>query len=241
MEIKLGNKTCLVTGGTRGIGKAIAMSLLESGAKVIYTGSSVNGGGIDHENATYLPVDFLNDQSVEDFLKAIEKYKIDVLVNNAGINKIDTFGDINPEDWLKIQKVNVEGPFRLCHTIAPKMAKNNYGRIVNIGSVFGHVTKEKRASYTTSKYAILGMSKTLSVDYAASNVLVNVVSPGFIDTELTRTVLSEKEIDQLVSQVPMKRLGKATEIAALVTFLCSEHNSFITGQNILIDGGFTSV
>lgn len=242
MQIDLSNKTCLVTGGTRGIGRAIALSFLSAGAQVIYTGTSAaTENSIDHPKAIYMAVDFSNDSSVTSFLKDLNKYSIDILVNNAGINKIDTFGEINPEDWLRIQKVNVEGPFRLCHDLAPKMARRNWGRIVNVGSIFSHVTKEKRASYSTSKFAVVGMSKALALDYATSNVLVNVVSPGFIDTELTRTVLSEADIRNLTAQVPMKRLGQAEEIANLVTYLSSEQNSFITAQNILIDGGFTSV
>jgi len=110
-----------------------------------------------------------------------------------------------------------------------------------ISVLFWTCLERKRASYSTSKFALLGMSKALSHDYAFSNVLVNVVSPGFIDTELTRTVLSPSDIENLTSQVPMKRLGKPEEIAQLVTFLCSEKNTFITAQNIIIDGGFTSV
>lgn len=240
MQIDLKNRTCLVTGGTRGIGLAIVESFLSAGANVIYTGKSPKGQ-LTHPNATYESVDFENNESVATFLKNLDKYTIDVMVNNAGINKIDSFGSINPEDFVRIQKINVEGPFRLCNYLAPLMAKRNYGRIVNIGSIFGHVSKEKRGSYSTSKFAILGMTKALALDFAASNVLVNVVSPGFIDTELTRTVLSQAEIDDLVSQVPMKRLGNPGEIATLVTFLCSDKNSFINAQNILIDGGFTSV
>jgi NAD(P)-dependent dehydrogenase (short-subunit alcohol dehydrogenase family) len=241
MLIDLNNKVALVTGGTQGIGKAIALSLLSSGARVIYTGRSTDGKTINHPNAQYEAVDFSNDQSVASFLKTLDNYSIDILINNAGINKIAAFGDINPEDWLKIQKVNVEGPFRLCHHLAPKMAQKNFGRIINMGSIFSHVSKEKRGSYSTSKFALLGMSKALALDYAASNVLVNVVSPGFIDTELTRNVLSKEELQTLISQVPQKRLGKPEEIANLVVFLCSEQNSFINAQNILIDGGFTSV
>lgn len=240
MNVDLTNRTCLVTGGTRGIGHAIVVSFLAAGAKVIYTGKS-SGEELTHPNAIYESVDFTNDESVAQFLKRLNQYTIDVLVNNAGINKIDTFGEINPEDWLRVQKVNVEGPFRLCRHLAPLMAQRNYGRIVNLGSIFSYVSKEKRGSYSTSKFAIVGMSKALAHDYAASNVLVNVVSPGFIDTELTRTVLSQNEIDLLTNQVPMKRLGKPEEVANLVTFLCSDKNSFINAQNILIDGGFTSV
>lgn len=239
MQIDLKDRTCLVTGGTRGIGLAIVESFLSVGANVIYTGKSPSVE-LTHPNATYESVDFENDESVAAFLKNLDKYNIDVLVNNAGINKIDSFGSINLEDFIRIQKINVVAPFRLCNYLAPRMADRNYGRIVNIGSIFGHVSKEKRGSYSTSKFAILGMTKALALDFAAKNVLVNVVSPGFIDTELTRTVLSQAEIDGLVSQVPMKRLGNPSEVASLVTFLCSDKNSFINAQNILIDGGFTS-
>lgn len=241
MIVDLKNKTCLVTGGTRGIGNAIVLAFLDAGATVIYTGTNKNKVSIANEKAIFLEVDFANDQSVLNFLNSLNKYTIDILVNNAGINKISSFGEIDVDDWLKIQKVNVEGPFRLCRALAPKMAQRNFGRIVNLGSIFSHVSKEKRASYSTSKFAIVGMSKALAIDFAESNVLVNVVSPGFIDTELTRTVLKEEEIKNLTSQVPMKRLGTASEVASLVLFLCSEKNSFINGQNIFIDGGFTSV
>lgn len=127
----------------------------------------------------------------------------------------------------------------LSKTLAPNMAERRFGRIINISSIFGHVTRSQRIAYTTSKAALVGMTKTLATDYSARNVLVNAVGPGFIDTELTRRILTEEARQELMNQVPMGRLGTPEEIANVVTFLASAQNSFITGQHIIADGGFT--
>ena len=119
------------------------------------------------------------------------------------------------------------------------MAARNYGRIVNIASIFGHVTRAKRAAYTTSKAALIGFTKSLALDYAAQNVLVNAVGPGFIDTDMTREILSSDQRAALINQVPAHRLGTPEEIAQLITFLVSENNTFVTGQHVVADGGFT--
>jgi 3-oxoacyl-[acyl-carrier protein] reductase len=119
------------------------------------------------------------------------------------------------------------------------MIKNSWGRIINISSVFGVVTKEKRFSYTTSKSGLIGMTKTMALDLAPHNILVNSISPGFIDTELTRNILSPAEIDQIVSQVPLKKLGQPSDVAQLTLFLASPLNQFLTGENIMVDGGFS--
>lgn len=240
MIIDCSNRTVLVTGGTRGIGAAIVKTFLNSGAKVFFTGVAPENNRVLHSNAHYLSVDFSSDTSTHAFLNNIKSLEIDILINNAGINKISPFGDIQEEDWKRIQKVNVDAPFFLCKALAPKMAQKNFGRIVNVASIFSHVSKAFRGPYSASKFAIVGMTKALALEYGKNNVLANCVSPGFIDTELTRTVLKPNEIDALVAQVPMGRLGTPDEIANLVLFLASPLNSFITAQNILIDGGFTS-
>lgn len=238
-------KLALVTGGTRGIGLAITKSLSHSFERVLITGTSEcsfdSFPRSEFKNVDFLPVNFENDSEVDEFLKLISKEDVDVVVNNAGINKINLTHEIDPKDFDRIQKVNVRAPFMICKTLCPQMAKRGYGRVVNITSIFGHVTKSQRLSYTTSKFGLLGMTKTLALDYAEGNVLVNAVAPGFIDTELTRRVLSGQQIQELTSMVPMKRLGRPEEIAETVAFLASEKNTFLTGQNLIVDGGFTCV
>lgn len=240
MSFDFSGKKVLITGGSRGIGAALVKMFCEHNASVLYTGKSKEPS-TPVKNAKYFSLDLSDDKSISLFLKDIENENIDVLINNAGINKIDPFENISTEDFRLIQKVNLEGPFVLCRHLVPKMAKKNHGRVINIASIFSTISKEKRASYSASKFALVGLSKALALDYAANNVLVNVVSPGFIDTELTRKILSEKQIQELVDQVPMKRLGQASEIAEMILFLASSKNSFMTGQNIVVDGGFTCV
>lgn len=239
MNLDFKNQNVLVTGGTRGIGKAIVEAFTKAGANVYFTGKA-KAAPLGSEKK-YFSLDFASDDSVQSFLESIKDLRIDVLVNNAGINKISSFVDIPPEDFRNILKVNTEGPFLLSQVIARKMLENSYGRIVNISSVFGHLTKELRASYSTSKFALVGMSKAMAVEYASKNILVNVVSPGFVDTELTRKILTPHQIDELLLTVPMKRLATTDEISRVVLFVASKENSFMTGQNILVDGAFSCV
>ncbi|MBY0555132.1 SDR family oxidoreductase [bacterium] len=239
MPYNFKNKKILVTGGSRGIGAAIVDAYLKCGAEVTYTGQKKAQN--PNPSAKFLQLDFSNDASIESFLSSAEIEKFDVLVNNAGINKIDHFHEIQLEDFKQIQKVNVEGPFRLSQAVVKGMLKRNFGRIVNVGSIFSTISKEKRASYSTSKFALVGMTKAMAIEYASKNILVNVISPGFIDTELTRQILSETQIAELTSQVPIKRLGTPAEVAEAVLFLTSPENTLITGQNIVADGGFTCV
>lgn len=239
MPYNFKNKKILVTGGSRGIGSAIVDAYIRCGAEVTYTGKTTSSkiSGL----AKFQQLDFSNDESIELFLSSNEVQQYDILINNAGINKIDPFHDINLDDFRQIQKVNVEGPFRLSQAVVKGMITRNFGRIVNIGSIFSTISKEKRTSYSTSKFALVGMSKAMAIEYADKNILINVISPGFIDTELTRQILSETQINELISLVPIKRLGTPEEVAEAVLFLTSPQNTFITGQNIIADGGFTCV
>lgn len=235
----LGNRIAVVTGATRGIGKAIATALLERGDKVIATGTSKDG--VVPEGCEYYSVDFLDTEATNEFASQLKVIKPNVLFNNAGINKISPFKEIEVEDFERIQKVNVYAPFKLCKAVIPGMLEQNWGRIVNVSSIWGKISKEYRASYGTSKFAIDGMTAALSAEVAQHNVLVNCVAPGFIDTELTREVLGEEGIAKLVEQVPARRLGTTQEIAKFAIWLAGPENTYITGQNIAIDGGFTRV
>ena len=248
MHIDLENKTVVVTGGTRGIGAATVEAFLESGARVYATGTDLQVLNELNESAKsktkpveYLYLDFTLPDSVSECLGILSKLdRIDVLVNNAGVNKINPIDEIAEEDWDWINAVNLRGPFLITKMFAKKMKEQKAGRIVNISSIFGVVSKEKRAAYSTTKWGLIGLTKAIALDLAPDNILVNVVSPGFVDTELTKRVLGEEGIDELVGKIPQLRLANCKEIAKTVLFLASEHNTYITGQNIIVDGGFTS-
>ena len=234
------NKYCaVVTGATRGIGYAIAERLLKDGMDVIVTGTSKNAKY--PEGATYYPVDFLSNDSLITFVEFLKNQQIDVLVNNAGINKIGEFESIDIEDFDRILRVNLRTPFQLCQAVLPNMKANSWGRIVNITSIFGNITKEYRASYSSSKFGLDGMTVALASEVSEMGILANSVGPGFIDTDLTRKVLGEKGIAEVQDRIPIKRLGQVNEIASLVSWLVSNENTYISGQNIIIDGGFTRV
>jgi len=229
----------VVTGATRGIGYAIAERLLQDGVDVIVTGKSIDSGYPD--GAVYYPVDFLDDSSIKAFIDYLKQKSVDILINNAGINKVSEFQDIEIEDFDSIQKVNLKTPFLLCQAVIPYMKKNNWGRIVNISSIWGSISKEYRASYSSSKFGLDGMTIALAAEVASMGILANSVGPGFIDTDLTRKILGKKGIIEVQSNIPIKRLGEPHEIAALVSWLVSNENTYISGQNIMIDGGFSRV
>ncbi len=248
MTFDFAGKTVLITGGTRGIGSAMAKAFSNANARVICTGT--NSDNISNlkdssqtDQVSYIQLDLSDDNSIRRFFEKMDKEnpKIDVLINNAGINQIETVDQFDVEAWNKIIKVNLSGSFAMINHFSKGMIERKSGKILNIASIFGSITKEKRSAYTSSKAGLIGLTKTSSVDLAPHGILVNSVSPGFINTELTRTILSPKGIQELVSMVPMNRLGEVHEVANLALFICSDLNTFITGQNITIDGGFVNI
>jgi 3-oxoacyl-[acyl-carrier protein] reductase len=247
VEINLENKIALVTGGTRGIGKAIVDDLLQSGAKVFATGTNIaqiKELNITNKNSQliYLQLNLSNSDNVKDFIaKTLELTDVDILINNAGINIVSDADKITDENFLQIQEINVHGPFLLAQAFGKQMIKRNWGRIVNISSIWGVVTRSGRLSYSASKMALLGINKTLAVEWAKNNVLVNAVSPGFTLTELTKTTNTEEELNIIKNKIPQNRLALPEEIAKGVLFLSSNLNSYIVGQNLIIDGGYTAV
>jgi len=230
-------KLALVTGGTRGIGAATAEALRQSAHDVIVTGRSSNGKPPD--GCDYLACDFSNLAAVGALAEKAASLGLTVLVNNAGINKVGPLVEYDVEDFARIQQVNVRAPFMLCQAVVPGMCKRGFGRIVNITSIWSVVSKAGRSAYSASKFGLFGLSRALALEVAAKNVLVNCVAPGVVDTELTRTVLGEKGIAELVDRIPVGRLARPEEIARYIRFLASEENTYMTGQNILVDGGFT--
>ncbi|EME70526.1 dehydrogenase [Paramagnetospirillum caucaseum] len=239
MTLPLSRRKALITGGTRGIGKAIALRLAADGAQVTVTGTRADGAA--PEGCGYLAVDFSDLEATTAFTASVAGQGFDILVNNAGINRIAPFAEIDPADFLAIQQVNVTAPMLLMQALAPGMRERGWGRIVNMGSIWGIISKAQRGSYSASKFALAGLTAALAAEVAENGVLVNCVAPGFIDTELTRRVLGEDGIRELVAQVPARRLGTPEEVAAFVAWLAGPENTFISGQTIAIDGGFTNV
>jgi len=232
----MNKKKVLVTGGTRGIGKSVSELFAKNNYIVHITGTK------EIELPAYVDnfylVDFSNNDSFNSFLKQIENEKYDVLVNNAGINIIKENNDVSFDDWDKINNVNLKAPYFLIKEIVKNM--NIGGKIINVSSIFGFVSKEKRSLYSTTKFGIQGFTKALSIEFGDKNILVNTVSPGFTNTELTEKSLNKEQSEELKSQIPLNRFAETYEIAELIYFLGSEKNTYITGQNIIIDGGFTS-
>lgn len=231
----------LITGASRGIGADIAQAFSNRGAHVIGTRTKPDDCEVTNGCSEWLVADFSDIGQIYDCAKAVEKIMPDVLINNAGINIISPFESIDPEDFLLIQQVNVFAPFLLCRAALPAMKERAWGRIVNISSIWGVVGKECRASYSASKFALDGMTLALAAECSQGGILANCVAPGFTNTQLTHRVLGEDGIRQLISSVPLGRMAKTQEIADFVVWLGSRENTYITGQNIAIDGGFSRV
>jgi NAD(P)-dependent dehydrogenase (short-subunit alcohol dehydrogenase family) len=235
----LSERIALVTGGTRGIGAAIARRLSREGATVTVTGRTSHGPA--PESCRYRAVDFSEEKSTEAFAAEAGELGVDILVNNAGINTIAPFERIDPADFDRIQQVNLRAPFLLCRAVVPGMRQRRWGRIVNIASIFGVVGKEQRGAYSASKFALDGMTASLAAEVAPDGILANCVSPGLIDTDLTRSILGERGMSELAARIPIRRLGTPEEVAALVAWLAGPENSYVSGQNFVIDGGFSRV
>ena len=238
--MRFSGKKAFVTGASRGIGHAIARAFQGEGAYVIgtHTGTNKEVADICQE---WVVSDFSDIQSIKDCADYVRSAEPDILVNNAGVNKIAPFVEIKPDDFLSIQQVNVFAPFLLCQAAVPAMKKKKEGRIVNISSIWGKISKEYRASYSASKFALDGMTLALAAEHSVDGIIANSISPGFIDTELTRRVLGEEGMQNLALSVPARRVGHVEEIARFVLWLSSEENTYISGQNIAIDGGFSRV
>ncbi|WP_032112184.1 3-oxoacyl-[acyl-carrier-protein] reductase [Candidatus Paracaedibacter symbiosus] len=240
------NKVALVTGATGGIGKEIVKILHQQGAIVAISGtreSVLNELAAELGDRIHVFTCNLADKdSVEALIPAVEAKleKIDILVNNAGITRDTLIMRMKDSDWQEVIDVNLTSTFRLCRAVSKGMMKRRYGRIINIASIVGFTGNPGQVNYVASKAGMVGLSKSLAIELATRGITVNCVAPGFITSAMTE-VLSDSVKEGILGNIPMKRMGTATEIATSVAFLGSEEAAYITGQTIHVNGGMSCI
>ena len=217
-------RTALVTGASRGIGAAIADRFRKAGALVLAPSRA--------------EMDLRTTDSVNAYLSRIGA-SVDILVNNAGINLLGSIREVLDRDLEETMRTNLVAPLLLARGVVGGMMERGYGRIVNIGSIWGVVSRKRRVAYTVTKTGLNGLTRALAVELAPRGILVNTVAPGYVNTELTRKNNTEQELAAIRENIPLRRLGEPGEIAEVVAYLCSGKNSYITGQTIIVDGGYT--
>lgn len=217
-------RTVLLTGATRGLGYAIKNKFLETGYQVIAP--------------TREELDLSRPESLKTFLQGSGDREIDILINNAGFNRPQRIGDLSLEQFQESQQVNLLAPFQLIQKYSVGMSVRRWGRIINIGSIYSLISRPGRAAYSASKSGLLSLTRTAALELGPYNVLVNCVCPGFIETDMTKQNNTESELKLLRTTAALGRLGTPLEIAEAVFFLASEGNSFMTGQELIVDGGF---
>lgn len=240
------SKVAFITGGTRGIGREIAITLAENGFDIVVNYREQNDllaslqEEIESKNVEFLSVqgDVSKYEDAERMIKEIiDKFgRIDVLVNNAGITKDTLIMRMQKEDFENVVNVNLVGTFNVTKNVVPYMMKQRDGRIINLSSVVGISGNAGQANYAASKAGIIGFTKSLAKEVGSRNILVNAVAPGFIETQMT-DVLKPEIKEEIIKTIPLKRTGKTRDVANVVKFLASEDSSYITGQVIQIDGG----
>lgn len=218
-------RTVLITGGARGIGAAIAATLSARGCRVIAPPRS--------------ELDLSSPASVEAYIAANRELAVDILINNAGINVLRSIGEIDDASWQSMLQTNLSAALRLTQAFAPGMQSRGWGRILNVSTIFSLVTKERRAAYSMTKAALNALTRSAAVEFGPSGILVNALAPGYVDTALTRQNNSPEAIAAITATIPLRRLAQAEELARAAAFLVSEENTYLTGQTLVVDGGFT--
>jgi 3-oxoacyl-[acyl-carrier protein] reductase len=238
----LDGQIALVTGASRGIGAAIAQTLANAGATVIGTATSASGAksitAALGSKGRGIELDIASDDSVQSAIKNIQETEgaPTIVVNNAGITRDNLLMRMKTEEWDDVLSTNLSGTFRVCKAVLRGMMKAKHGRIINIASVIGITGNAGQANYAAAKAGMIGFSKSLAMEIGSRNITVNVVAPGFIDTDMTR-VLPEAQRTTLLGQIPLGRLGEAQDIAAAVAFLASDAGAYITGETLHVNGG----
>jgi 3-oxoacyl-[acyl-carrier protein] reductase len=247
MEQLLANKTAIVTGGTAGIGKAIALLFAKQGAKVAILGTNAERGMqvVDEikqirqdDGALFLPVDISKTGDVEAAMKKVlETFsQVDILVNNAGITRDQLLMKMSEDDWNAVMDTNIKSCYNACRALSRYFIKARQGKVINISSVVGLMGNAGQTNYAASKAAMIGFTKSLAKEWASRNICVNCVAPGFIETQMTGS-LTDAQKENILSAIPLGRMGKPDEIAYAALFLASPWSNFITGQVFTVDGG----
>lgn len=243
--MRLADKVALVTGSTRGLGKAIAERLVRDGATVVVTGRDeakaqevaeglVASGG----KAIGLSVEVADADSVQRALKTIEERlgTVDILVNNAGVTRDTLLLRMDEDAWNEVLQVNVTGAYRLARGVLRGMMKKRWGRIINVSSIVGLIGNPGQTNYGASKAALIGFTKSLAREVATRGITVNAVAPGFIKSDMT-DALTEEQKQRLAEKIPMGRIGRPEEVASCVAFLAGDDAAYITGHTLVVDGG----
>ncbi len=242
----LTEQVALVTGASRGIGRAIAESLVAQGAFVIGTATSEQGAAaIDEylgDNGKGIALNVTDTEQLTDTIKGLEKEygKIDILVNNAGITRDNLMMRMKDDEWEAVINTNLSAVFRVCKAVIRGMMKRRSGRIINISSVVGTTGNPGQVNYCAANAGLVGFSKSLAKEVAARGITVNCVAPGFIDTDMTKA-LTDDQKQAIFANIPAERLGKPEEVAAAVSFLASPGAAYITGETIHVNGGMAMV
>jgi 3-oxoacyl-[acyl-carrier protein] reductase len=241
MQIDLSGKSALVTGSTRGIGRAIAQRLSECGANVAVVGrdsAKAEEAASGLKSARGFGADVGDPAAVVALVEQVEKAfgGVDILVNNAGITRDNLLMRLKDDDWDAVLNANLRAAFVAIRSASRGMMKKRWGRVINIASIVGLIGNKGQANYAASKAGLIGLTKSVAKELASRNILANVVAPGFIETDMTATMTPDAR-DMLSKQIPLERLGKPDDIAGVVAFLSSEFSSYITGQVFVVDGG----
>jgi 3-oxoacyl-[acyl-carrier protein] reductase len=246
--MRLKDQVALVTGGSRGIGRAIVQALAAEGARVafVYRGSQAaadslvqavtQNGGV----ALALKADVTDPAAAEQCVERVEKEwgRLDILVNNAGVIRDDLFIRMDPEAWTTVLQTNLGGTYNFCKAVAYRLMKQRRGRIINVSSVAAEHVNQGQTNYAASKGAINAFTRALAVELASRNVTVNAVAPGFIETDMSEAVRN-KAGDMIKKLIPMRRVGQPEDIAKVVVFLASDDSAYLTGQVLTVDGGLS--